>query len=468
MTPPVAIGFLILLVGAALALAPQRYVRGAALWSIALSGCAFLWHSASAPRSWWSTDPIGLFLAMGTLTIGLCVCAYTWRQFDGEQRGGPLLSASIIVIASVIATDFAATFAALALSWTVTSLSTIMLLGLGAGWRRHAPARRAAVTFAIADCTLVIGFVVATSLSRLSLAAPLDLRVAGAGAVVALVAAVIAAVLRAGMGAGRSWVSATVNAPTSISALLHAGVVNAGALLLIRVQAVTGSGPLFGVLLSSLCAAQLLVLAPRIHARVDLKGQLATSTIAQMAFMLLALALGWPALALTHLFGHGLYKAGRFMASAGAVETRARFRRRQPRGSQLGVGTRAMSALLLLVGCLSIGAGVGGDVLAVSAVLAPAVVVIWWTRTAVAVRAAITFWIGLLSAALVYELIVWVVTTTLAETVPSGAWRAPWWTLGVATVAIAALNRVRQNGAASDLYVIESNTRSRPRVAVAA
>jgi NAD(P)H-quinone oxidoreductase subunit 5 len=103
---------------------------------------------------------------------------------------------------------------------------------------------------------------------------------------------------------------------------MHAGFVNAGGFLLIR----------FAAVLEAATAARFTVLAAGIVATVlgsaimlvrsDVKGSLAASTIAQMGFMLLTVALGAYAAALWHLVAHGLFKAWLFLGSAGTI-TRA-------------------------------------------------------------------------------------------------------------------------------------------------
>ncbi|MDX1341610.1 MAG: NADH-quinone oxidoreductase subunit L [Reinekea sp.] len=115
------------------------------------------------------------------------------------------------------------------------------------------------------------------------------------------------------------WLMQVVEAPTPISALLHAGVINLGGFLLI----------LFAPLFSQVAFAQWTVLiiaglttllsALIMSTRISVKVRLAWSTSAQMGLMLLEVALGLYELALLHLLTHSAYKAHAFLNAGHAV-----------------------------------------------------------------------------------------------------------------------------------------------------
>lgn len=115
------------------------------------------------------------------------------------------------------------------------------------------------------------------------------------------------------------WLIQVVEAPTPVSALLHAGVINLGGFLLI----------LFGPLLLQVSEAQWLVLivaglttlisALIMTTRISQKVRLAWSTSAQMGLMLIECALGLFELALLHLLTHSAYKAYAFLNSGNAI-----------------------------------------------------------------------------------------------------------------------------------------------------
>ena len=115
------------------------------------------------------------------------------------------------------------------------------------------------------------------------------------------------------------WLIQVVESPTPVSALLHAGVINLGGVLLL----------LFAPLLSQAVIAQWLILlvagvsavlaALIMTTRISIKVRLAWSTCAQMGLMLVECALGLYELALLHLIAHSCYKAQAFLSSGSAV-----------------------------------------------------------------------------------------------------------------------------------------------------
>ena len=183
----------------------------------------------------------------------------------------------------------------------------------------------------------------------------------------------IAAALKTAAFPLHGWLTEVMEAPTPVSALLHAGIINGGGLLLIRlaevVQASTGAMAAL-VMLGGLTA---IFGAVVMLTQSAVKTALAWSTVAQMGFMLLQCGLGlWP-LALLHIVAHSLYKAHAFLASGGAVQAVLSVRRPGPSRCQTsgsGAVLRAGAGALCGRGArlwpdrrpeIGAGAGAGGD-----------------------------------------------------------------------------------------------------------
>ncbi len=116
------------------------------------------------------------------------------------------------------------------------------------------------------------------------------------------------------------WLLQVMEAPTQVSALLHAGIVYSGALLVLRTpELLLADGvALVALALFGLTTAVLGSLA--MLTQTAIKSSLAWSTAAQLGFMLLELGLGLFTLALLHLMAHSLYKAHAFLASGSIVD----------------------------------------------------------------------------------------------------------------------------------------------------
>ena len=104
-----------------------------------------------------------------------------------------------------------------------------------------------------------------------------------------------------------------------MSALLHAGIINLGGILLLlfspllELSAPAATLLLVTALISTVLAALIMT------TRISIKVRLAWSTIAQMGLMLVEIALGLYTLALLHLLAHSCYKAYAFLHSGNAV-----------------------------------------------------------------------------------------------------------------------------------------------------
>ena len=382
--------------------------------------------------SWWWPDSVGLFLAIATISIGFYVCIYAATQFRGESRSFKFVALAALVIASIVATDLSNTLAFLYIGWVLTSITTVILL-----WQfdfrrwRQSSAKRALLVFGLVD--LILGIAVLAYYHQW-IHDPAW-----------LIAAVwFAAAGRAGLITRRSWVVATINTPTPVSALLHAGVVNAGAILIYRANHLVGDDRWIRIVAAGVCISSLIALAPRINHRADLKGQLAASTVSQMAFMLFAIACGWPLLAFTHLIGHGIYKAGRFMGSGSAIWRRARLRRfRGPRNS-LGVPQKIVGALFLALVSWGLGYGLDADARVMVAVFVPAVIALWWSWSGHRNPRNYLGALFLGAVLVIYGGFVDLIHNLLGNDLHWNGWQCSWWFMGAVVIGLSAVTRVQE------------------------
>jgi NAD(P)H-quinone oxidoreductase subunit 5 len=110
-----------------------------------------------------------------------------------------------------------------------------------------------------------------------------------------------------------------MTAPTPASALMHAGFVNAGGILLLRFAPVVtvDATLMLGLVIVGAASALLGKLLKTVQS--DVKSQLGCSTVGQMGFMIMQAGLGFFGAAITHLILHGFYKAYRFLSSGEQV-----------------------------------------------------------------------------------------------------------------------------------------------------
>ncbi len=257
--------------------------------------------------------------------IGWVVVRYTASYLDGEARQGTFTGWLSLTLAAVLLLVLSGNLVQLVVAWIATSLFLHRLLLF---YPERIAAQRAAakkfVTARIGDVALVVAAVLLTlAYGTTDIGAMLGAAHAGAGGTPAIAAAgflALAALLKSAQLPMHGWLTEVMEAPTPVSALLHAGVINAGGFLLIRFADVMLLAPtvLAGLVLvggfTALFAGLVMLTQPAV------KTSLAWSTVAQMGFMILECGLALFPLALLHIVAHSLYKAHSFLASGGAVE----------------------------------------------------------------------------------------------------------------------------------------------------
>ncbi len=344
----------LLLAGAALAafnpgLRPRRmlrFVEGAALLSIVVAlgaiACTAVLGGAESPLIGWAgiglsvrLDAVSLSMLLLVAFIGWIVLRYSATYLDGEARQGFFTLWLCLTLVAVMMLVLAANLVQLVLAWVATSFSLHRLLLFYPD--RVAAQRAARKKFIVAragDAALVAAAILLVlAYGTSDIGAILAAARTGAGGGFAIGAASllgVAALLKSAQFPTHGWLTEVMETPTPVSALLHAGVINAGGFLLIRFADVMLLAPLALAALvlvggfTALFAGLVMVTQPAV------KTSLAWSTVAQMGFMILECGLALFPLALLHILAHSLYKAHAFLASGGAVERVAAEKRPGP------------------------------------------------------------------------------------------------------------------------------------------
>lgn len=135
---------------------------------------------------------------------------------------------------------------------------------------------------------------------------------------------VLVAVTKSAQFPLHSWLPDTMETPTPVSALMHAGIINAGGFLVIRLSPMLSMSGFALSLLALFGVTTALYGAVVMLTQTSVKRSLAYSTVAQMGFMMLQCGLGAYSAALLHIVAHSLYKAHAFLSSGSVIETQPR------------------------------------------------------------------------------------------------------------------------------------------------
>lgn len=276
-------------------------------------------------------DRLGVVMLLLVLGISAIVQLFASRYLSADPGLPRLIAAAGVTTSAVAALVTAATLSGLVVAWLISGVGLLAMLAQRSDLASaRLGVRRAALAFAIGDLALVAGAVIVWAT-----VGDLDLRNIGAetarlsgqrigvpgvsaGSLLACLL-VVAAMGRSAQIPLQRWLPATLAAPTPVSALLHAGLVNAGGFLLVRMAPVFGLSPVATHLAFAAGALTALYGTALMLAKPDVKGGLAHSTMGQMGFMMMACALGAFAAAIFHLVAHGMYKATLFLGADSVV-----------------------------------------------------------------------------------------------------------------------------------------------------
>ncbi|HET7772592.1 MAG TPA: NADH-quinone oxidoreductase subunit L [Burkholderiaceae bacterium] len=328
---------------------------GALVWQLALGTASSQVLRLGGADAWAGfglrADALGALVLLLVSFIGWVIVRYSRAYLAGEARERSYVVWLMTTLAAVAVVVLTNHLLVLALAWLATSLTLGRLLNF---YGDRAAARIAAhkkfLFSRLADlCLFAALILIQRSVGSLEIDQVLD-RVTGLGtlpgelsAAAVLIAAT--ALLKCAALPFHGWLIQVMEAPTPVSALLHAGVVNLGGFVLIRLAPLISQCTAAQALLVVVGTATAVIAALVMTTRISIKVQLAWSTCAQMGFMLLQCGLGAYEMALLHLVAHSLYKAHAFLASGGAVQT-ASLREMSPKARVLTLPA-ALAALLL-------------------------------------------------------------------------------------------------------------------------
>lgn len=272
-------------------------------------------------------DLVSSAMLLLVCALGIIVVRYSRTYLAGESGLERYVRSLLLTLASVTLLVISNHFAVLIAAWITTELFLHQLLTFYRT-RRQAiiVAHKKFLLNRVADmCFFAALALVATEVGSLridevnafaqkgsALSPPLHL---------ATVLLVFGVLLKTAQLPFHGWMLEVMEAPTPVSALLHAGVVNIGGFVMIRLSPLMAHATIAQGMLVAVGLVTAMVGSLVMTTRVTIKVSLAWSTIAQMGFMLVQCGLGVWHLALLHLLAHSFYKAHAFLSSGSVVET---------------------------------------------------------------------------------------------------------------------------------------------------
>ena len=298
------------------------------VWLAWLAGVGVAAWTATGGGPWtvgpFRVDGLTVVMWVAATFFSGVVHSYSRRYVAGTRdvsRYFARLAGFTLAVTTLVAANHLAVFV---VAWLAMGLVMARLIGHVRRWPQARAAERLCRRYFLASAALLaVGCGVAwwatgaTTIVGVNDAATLG-ATAGAGGglavTVATVALVGAAVVQSALLPFHTWILSSMTAPTPASALMHAGFVNAGGILLARFASLVVAEPPVAWLVVGIGATS--AIGGKFLKRVqpDAKRQLGCSTVGQMGFMTMQAGLGFFAAAITHLVLHGCYKAYQFLS----------------------------------------------------------------------------------------------------------------------------------------------------------
>jgi NADH-quinone oxidoreductase subunit L len=282
-------------------------------------------------------DPLAIMMAVIAGGIGSLVLLYSVKYMEGSTGLSRYYALVLLFIGGMIGLVFVDNLLILYLFWEVVGLCSYALIGFYNTDPKAAKAGiKALVTTRVGDVALLVGiFVLAAGamtalgvgfmqalsiqylIHNIASIPPSTLAIAG-------FCFIIGAIGKSAQVPLHVWLPDAMEAPTTISALIHAAtMVNAGVYLMAR------SLPLFASVdgwtttlmwiggITAILAATMAIVEP------DLKRVLAYSTVSQLGFMMFSIGLGFAGFvpATFHLMSHAVFKALLFLGAGAVIHT---------------------------------------------------------------------------------------------------------------------------------------------------
>ncbi len=272
-------------------------------------------------------DGLSVIMLFTVTLIGAVVARYSMRYLDGDPRQARFCQWLSYTLSAVLILLVSSNLVLLFLGWIGTSHGLHRLL-------THFRERPAALIAArkkflisrLGDGMLATAFVlIARQFGSLEFSEILP-RAAGVPEAELLpigLLLVLGAMTKSAQFPFHTWLPDSMETPTPVSALMHAGVINGGGFLLIRMSPLLAAAPAALAPLALGGAFTALLGSVAMLVQTDVKRKYAYSTVAQMGFMMLQCGLGAFAAATLHMVGHAFYKAHAFLSAGTAVDRAA-------------------------------------------------------------------------------------------------------------------------------------------------
>lgn len=256
------------------------------------------------------------------VSVGMAIWIFARRYMEGDFKYSSFTLKLVLLICLLVVMVSANHLFVFLMAWVGSNFLLLKLMIHKSHWKQaYSSGGLAGKNFFLGFVLLALAFFglyevfKETSIQLILKSPSSDLKVYGSSILI-----LGAAMTQSALWPFHRWLLSSLNSPTPVSALMHAGLVNGGGFLLARFAPLFLDRPALlnmafslGILTAFLGTLWKLL-------QPDVKKMLACSTMGQMGFMMAQCGLGLFAAAITHLCWHGLFKAYLFLSSPSAAQ----------------------------------------------------------------------------------------------------------------------------------------------------
>lgn len=267
-------------------------------------------------------DRLAIIMITLICFIGLSVITFAKKYMKGDIKYKYFFVYLTVLILSVIITAASDNIITLLISSLTSNFILVLLMIHKSNWRAaKASGILAAKNFLVSIISMGLAFLIFYLITdEIRVSKLIDHNSESRWIPIALLLLTTAAMAQSAIWPFHKWLLSSLNSPTPVSAIMHAGLINGGGFLLVRFAPLYARYPhiLLAIYVMGMISAMIGSLWKLMQS--DVKRMLACSTMGQMGFMFVQCGLGLFPLAIAHLFWHGMFKAYLFLASGGAAQ----------------------------------------------------------------------------------------------------------------------------------------------------
>ncbi len=322
--------------GFAIAFAAADALVSLALLPLASSGTAFSVAMGGIFGNFsLVADGLGVFLAAVAAVIGCLAVVFSVDYMRGEEGLGRYYALVLFFIGAMVGLVLSSNLLMIVVFWEITAFCSYALISFHSDEPKAvAGGIKALIVTGLGGIGLLAGaFIIQSQIGTFDLPTFLSKASSLRPDLLAWVsfAFLAAAAAKSAQFPFQTWLPDAMEAPTPISALIHAAtMVNAGVYLIARVFPAASGVPGWSTTVVAIGALSAVLAAVMATASTDLKRVLAYSTVSQLGFMVFSIGAGGVFQSQFHLLSHSLFKALLFLGAGAVIHS---------------VGTRDMRAM---------------------------------------------------------------------------------------------------------------------------